>query len=296
MEILESSLFLWGLVLGGVCLAISGLFANRRDAQPLQIGGILIAVASALAFSLGDEHSTLVWVAIGIVFLLTFGAEAIGAPAHITAIASLPGAVVMAMAAPADPAWFRLLVIAAIPVGGYLIDDFETRYAVRGLGVLFFGLAVAGTFLAVPDTELARAMVGVCFPIMFLAWPRVKISLGVSGAYMAMAVFSLSTTAGGLGRSASAIGAMACLGFLVMEPLAVRMLPRLALLPRSLQTTAEAAVLAALPQAVLVFVSSRVAGPLDSVLQSFAVVTILFALSFLLLLWVDRNRVPELDN
>jgi hypothetical protein len=202
----------------------------------------------------------------------------------------------MALAVPDEPVWLRLVVLASVPVVGYLLDEFESRYRSHGLGMVFFCLAVAGTFLAVPDTELARAMVAVSFPMVFLAWPRTLVSIGRSGGYMAGAVFAMATTAGGVGREASVIGGMACLGFLMLEPLAVRRRPRLVALPASLHRTPEAAVLASVPQAAMVYFASRVAGPLSSIPVALTLVVALFGAGYLMLIWVERNRVPESDD
>lgn len=294
MEILESSLFLWGLILGGACLAaISGLFATRPDLPPLRIGGLLISAATMGAFSLGGEHSDMAWWAVGALFVLTAGAELARATRELTALLSIPGAVLMALAAPSHPWWFRFVVVVSVPIAGYLITDFEVRYRDWGLGMLFLGLAVAGTFFAVPDTELARAMIAVSFPIMFLAWPRAKVALGASGAYLSVAVLSLTATAGGIGRPASVVGAMACLGFLLIEPVVVRLRPRVARLPDSLPRTPEAALIATIPQFVFVLVASRVAGPLDEVLPALGIVLGLWLVSFLALWLAGHRRVPE---
>lgn len=293
-EILESSLFLWGLALGTVVLVIVvALSSSLRSERPLPIAGLAISVVTVLAMTLGGEPSLIAWVGLGTVVALTAWVGSGGRPAQAVLLASLPGAAILAFAVPSDPWWFRLVVFGAIPIGGYLGHEFDSRYRHLGLGTLFFGLACLGTFLAVPDTELPRALMAAAFPIMFLAWPKVRVSLGRTGSHAAIGVFAISTVNGGVGRSASVIGGMACLGLLVIEPLLVMARPRLARLPAWLHETPEAAVMAAIPQVVLVFVASRVAGPMVSVGWSLFTVGVLYAVFALLLLWTERSRIPE---
>lgn len=295
-EILESSLFLWGLVLGVVCLVAVALITRHLGGQkPYPLGGMLIAIATILAWGLGGESAALAWLGLATVIVLTAAAGMASARPEVIALASLPGAVILAFATPSDPWWFRLVVV-SIPVTGFLVDEFDVRYRHLGLGMLFYGLACLGSFLAVPDTELPRALLAVAFPIMFLTWPKVIVSLGRTGGYAAIAVFTVSTVTGGVGRPASVIGAMACLGLLILEPIMVRVRPLLGSLPAWLHQTPEAAIMAAIPQMVLVFVASRVAGLMESVAAATITVVVLSVVFALLLLWTERSRIPVLHD
>ncbi|HEU4894818.1 MAG TPA: hypothetical protein VFT85_03180, partial [Acidimicrobiia bacterium] len=161
-EILESSLFLWGLALGTVALLLVVALSSflRRD-RPLPLGGLVIAFSTMIALSLGGEHSTVAWAGLLTLVALTGWAGSATGSAFTVLVASLPGAAILAFAVPSEPWWFRLLVFATIPVAGYLCNEFDARYRHLGLGMLFFGLACLGTFLAVPDTELPRALMAV---------------------------------------------------------------------------------------------------------------------------------------
>lgn len=279
--------------MGSVSL-LAFLLAGRlvRREPPIPLGGVAIAAATLLAWSLGEEHSTTAWLGVLTVMALTGIVAVAGGRASVVALAAVPGAAILAMAAPAEPWWFRMTVFVAVPVGGFLVDEFDVRYERLGLGMLFYGLACLGAFLAVPDTELPRALLAVVFPMMFLAWPKVQVRLGRTGAYGAMSVFTLSTVTGGVGRSASVIGAMACLGLMVLEPMVVSVRHRLARLPYWLHETPEAAVLATIPQVVLVLVASRVAGLMVSITGAMVTVLVLVTVFTPLLVWVERTRIP----
>lgn len=296
-EILESSLFIWGLVVGAVCLVLVLVVAMiRRGEAPLPFGGVLLAGATLVAWSLGGEHSGAAWVGVGAVVGLTAAVALAGGRPWMVCLASFPGAVVLANTVPEEPLWFRGTVLVVVPVAGFLVDEFDTRYRHLGLGVLFYGLACLGSFLAVPDTELPRALMAAAFPLMFASWPKALVNLGRVGAYAAVSVFVFSTVTGGVGREASVIGALACLGLLILEPVVVRLRHRLARLPAWLHETPEAALLATIPQVVLVFVASRVAGLMVSIKGAAVTVLVLFGVFTLMLIWVERTRIPHLGD
>lgn len=297
LVIVESGYFRWGLALGGMCLAIVALLAAwRRRSSPAPIGGFLITVATMAAVELagGDRNlePSIAWFGLLLIFAFAAGASALRLSPELTAVATIPGAVFVALAAPGTPGWVRGAIVVSVPLAGFLLDDFESRYRSTGLGVVFFGLASAGTFLAVPDTELVRTLFAVSLPITFLAWPRVFVSIGRPGAYALIAVFAMFTATGAIERTASVLGGMACLGFLAMEPLYVRWKPRMEKLRDIIRISPETVVVLSIPQAVFVFFSSRVAAHFTSRGKALAVVLVLVLASSLAFAWIDRHRIP----
>ncbi|MGD2101271.1 MAG: hypothetical protein PVG83_03480 [Acidimicrobiia bacterium] len=290
--VVQSGFFLWGVALGAVGLVLSLLMARARpEVEPLAMGGVVIAVAAVAAVAWAGGSSAPMWAGLMLILLGTVLAVRLGFSRAVVAVASVPGAIVLALAASPDPGWVRVVVIVGTPLLGYATDDFESRYADRGFGIVFFGLAAMGAFLAVPDTEWIRSLFAVCLPMSLTAWPRPRLSLGPSGIYLAMAVFLLFTAAGGIGRPASVIGGLACLGYLVLEPVAVRARPTLARLPGVMHTTPEASLLAAVPQFMLVVIASRVAARTDNPGRAAAIALIAAVAAYLLLVWADSSRV-----
>jgi hypothetical protein len=295
IEILQSSYFLWGLALGGLALiGVRGNEAVRTGDDPLPIGGVLIAAASMGAASLAGDLPSAVWIGVGVIVLLTLMVENLDGSPIVIAAASIPGAVVVALAGSSEPAWVRLVVVVSIPIIGFLINDFESRYGGHGLGVIYFGLAALGTFLAVPDTEWVRTLFAVALPISFLAWPRVLVTVGPAGAYAAGAVFALFTSEGGTGRPASVIGALACLGLLLIEPVLFRARPQIDLLRAQLLGGPMSVLIAAVPQFAIVLVNSRIAAHYFSPIRSAAVVAVVFALTCGALIRFSDRRVGVL--
>jgi hypothetical protein len=125
------------------------------------------------------------------------------------------------------------------------------------------------------------ALLAVVFPIAFLAWPRVAVSLGVEGAYLAVAVFVWVVAQGGGGRPPSILGSVACLGLLLLEPVIIRLRPTAVKLTTWFNHNALGAVLASLPQFFIVVLCSRVAARFSSYLPAIIVIAFVYLLTIL---------------
>ena len=268
-----------------------GIQSATKAPGSLPIGGLLISVATLIAVAFAGEVPIALWSGIGLIWLLTTLVLRLGGSSVAIALASVPGAVVVALAATEQPGWVRAVVVLSVPILGFLLGDFESRYGVRGLGVIYFGLAAFGSFLAVPDTESIRTLFAVALPISFLAWPRVRVSVGPPGAYLVAALLVLFTSEGGTGRPASVIGALACLGLVIVEPVAVRIKPRIASLAERLPSNPAAVLIAAVPQFVIVMAASRIAARTSSFTRATLVVVVVFGLSYAAMVWASEQHV-----
>ncbi len=265
LDIARSDFFVWGLVFGlaGMVL-VRGVSDSSRVRSPalLPYGGVAIAGLWIIAVAIADgEVDRLVPIGLGLLATLPPLAGKVFTSPVAKAVAAVPGAVTLAMAAPQEPGWVTLAVTLPIPLAGLLITDFETRHRNRGLGMVFFAGAVAGSFLSVPDTELIRTLLAVVIPVTFLSWPTPRISLGVAGSYCAVGALAVATTTGGVARPSSIIAALMCLGFLVIEPVAVKISLRLSRVMTSPAATSVMAAMGIVAQAGFVLVVSRLAAP-----------------------------------
>jgi hypothetical protein len=279
LELLGTPYFLTGVRLGSVALAVGwGLwFAMGRRKPPLPIGGVLIAVAIVATLARVEETVPVELPALVAILVGSLFARIFRAPLWVYPLVVLPGAIWFALVTPVtDLQWVRILIIAVIPLAGFLITDFERRHGSLGLGVIFFTLAVLGVFGAVPDTEWAVAFVGVTVPITFLAWPRVAVSLGTEGAYLAVAVFLWVVAQGGTPRPPSILGSVACLGLLLLEPVIIAIQPMAVKLTTWFNQNAAGAVLASLPQFVIMVLCSRVAARFSVYLPAVIVIGVVF--------------------
>jgi hypothetical protein len=279
LELLGTSYFLTGIRLGSIALAIGWAirFARGRDRPPLPIGGVLVALAILGTLARVEEAVPVELPAIAAILVASFLARVFKAPLWVHPLAVLPGSIWLAITTPVtDLGWVRVLIAVVIPLAGFLITDFERRHSQLGLGVIFYAIAVFGAFAAVPDTEWAVALLAVVFPISFLAWPRIAVSLGIEGAYLAVAVFTWVIAQGGGGRPPSIIGSVACLGLLLLEPLIIWLRPTAVKLTTWFSHNALGAVLASLPQVFIMVLCSRVAARFSSYLPAIIVVTFVY--------------------
>jgi len=272
--------FLVGLSFGVLAVAIGwGLrWALRRALRPLPIVGLFIAVGTVWTLQIVERTldpaivPSLLVIAAGVAVM-----KVVRTPRWAQPLGALPGAVWLAIGSEATEIfWVRVMFAVLIPVAGYLISDFELRHQGLGLGVIYFALAVLGVFAAVPDTEWALSLLALTLPVTFLAWPRVAASLGPLGSYLAVAVLLWVTASGGEGRPASIVGSAAGLGLLLLEPIVVAIRPSAVRISRRIRRDWRGAVIASIPQIIVVLICSRIAARFTDVFRALAIVSLAF--------------------
>jgi hypothetical protein len=117
-------------------------------------------------------------------------------------------------------------VILLVAVGGPLVAVLDADLADGRLTALALTLTAAGVWTCVPDTELARSVLGagLAATAVWCIGPRRRVgwlAVIVMCTYLGNAI-----AWGGRGRPASAIGAVACLAPLALLPIASRVLTR----------------------------------------------------------------------
>lgn len=278
IELFETSYFQVGLRFGLLALGVGWLLvvlARRRGVLP--IVGLLIAGSTFTALFVLEVQVGIETISILVVVLGVALARGLKAPDLLVPLGALPGSVWLALSTEVtDLVWVRVAMALLIPVAGYLTSDFERRYAGMGLGVIFFALASLGVFVAVPDTEWSRVLIAVAVPVTFLAWPKAVATLGVEGSYAAIATFLVVTSQGGGARPASIVGGFACLGLLLMEPLTMAFRPEVVRIIGWIKRNWAGAVLASLPQFVVVALCSRVAARFTNELPALIVVAAVY--------------------
>jgi hypothetical protein len=282
LALFDTAYFRVGLRLGLAALAAGWAlrFAVGRERPPLPIAGVLVAGATLGGLYLTDELLGPTVLAVISVAAGVLGARLAKTPVWVQPLAAAPGAVWLAVTTPATQfLWVRILIALVVPLAGFLISDFEMRHDKMGLGIIFFTLATLGAFAAVPDTEQALIIGAASLAVSFLAWPRVAASLGPEGGYAAVACFLVVVAAGGQARPSSIIGSTACLGLLLLEPVVVWLKPSAIRLVTWVNRNWIGAVLASIPQFVVVVLCSRVAARFQTELPALIVVAITYALA-----------------
>jgi hypothetical protein len=260
--ILDSPEFTAGIRFGGVAVAVAAVvglvwYAVRKERAP--VAGV--ALAGAALLGLADIFDVPQALVVGTALVAAAGlvAALLPWPELAGLVLSIPGAVVVASSdGIPDAAWMRPLVVVTIVAGGTALASFDDRWREHTFAPVLFPMCVLGVYFTVPDTEHLLVLLGAAIAVPLLGWPLPVASFGRPGSYAAVAVLMWAAALDGVGRTASVVGAAACLGLLVAEPVATliaRREPDPDSLPGPLQVVPFAAA-----HGVLVYVASRVAG------------------------------------
>lgn len=163
-------------------------------------------------------------------------------------IAVSAAALGVAEAFPARPL-FQVAFVGYVMLAGFLLRDFEGR---RGSAGAFFAITALGVFLTVPSPNEAVAVLG--GSAAFLVLPRI----GGTASSSLIGLLAWASVIGGIERTGSVVGALACIGLLLVEPLSYRLSrtwPRLLIGPPVLSRRLLIAV-----HALSVMICSRIAG------------------------------------
>jgi hypothetical protein len=232
-----------------VVATFAGLRAAHRLPDPL-LGAVLVL---ALGEHLARDHSM-----------------------RARTVALAPGAVVLGASVPEVwPAWIRIVAMIGALAGGVLGVDADRR-APR-LVPLLLAVGAVGVYLCVPDTEAPKAMLGALLAAAVLGLePRLRHRCGVAAV---VGLFVWVSAYGGLGRAGSVVGALACLGVVLLIPI-VRW---------STTNRVHVALLVAV-QAGLVLYLSRVAGLERSGWSALLLAIPAFAVAWSVLVLLRRVR------
>ena len=219
----------------------------------LPIGLGLAAVVGVLAGVRTNAHLAAALVA-GVAVLAAGTRVSHGRRLGVRLATTLPGALLISAAVPHDfPGWMRAFAIGATVATAPLAVASD-RHVPRATYVLL-AISALGVYWCIPDTEQARALVGAMMPIAVLGLASHR-GPGPAGVGAVTGLLVWTATVGGVGRPGSVIGATACLGVLLVVPIA----DGAGLVP---VTAAHLA---------LVVVSARGAGRLESALAASVVV------------------------
>jgi hypothetical protein len=261
-----------GAVAVGLAIAVVWRLARRRTAP---IAGLVFAAVALLALrgTVGAPDDLVTGVAVLVV--PTFVIELLRLAPALELAAAVPGAVLVAGAVP-DPAagWVRILVGVTIVLGGSVVGNFDHRWRKRAIGPGLAALFVAGVFACVPETKRIVVLLGAAVPLPLLGWPVPLARLGRAGSYGVVAVVLWASATDGAARPSAVVGAVACLGLMLAEPVIRTIGNRrspLDVVPETWPAWLWAGPVVALHFA-LVFVGSRVAGIRPTVAEALTVV------------------------
>ena len=183
--------------------------------RDLSLVALLMTVAAIAAMPVAREVPR--FLILGTALLAVGGLVSKFVPGSWAPLLALPGAVVISFGTGVPgPPWVTWLIAGMTAFASPLFNRFDRRYEVTGLSPLLWLLTVGGAFLTLPDTEEVLVMLGVAVPFLLLA--LIKIPLGF-GIYPLVGLFLWIVAWGGRGREAAVVGAAACMGVFLAEPL-----------------------------------------------------------------------------
>jgi hypothetical protein len=219
----------WGLsVVAAVVIAEQVLFGHGIDVAP---GLIVLGIGGWLFRQSNNWALPAAWTVLGI------------------------GALALTwLAIPSDPAWLRMATpFVALAIGRSLVE-WRDQWSPGLLGPLLL-ITAFGIWATVPDTELARILIGVLIPLGLATAGFIGAKASSAGAFALGGLLAWVPAVSGLGRPGAIIGGWACIGILALVPAASRL--------RKTSIPYRRAVVV-LGHLGLVFVASRVVGLWDS--------------------------------
>jgi hypothetical protein len=216
-----------GAASGGLALAITLLVRAALPARraPWPLGGPALLVAIGLGFGFGVTQGLpgLVLAALVLAAVAGAAAEAFRWRPALAAPLAVPAAALVVAAAPEGTrVWAAALAGTGVVVVGGLLADVDHRWREQGLAPPLLAVTTAGVLLVVPDTDHAGALAGATAALALMGWPVPLASLGMPGAFVASSAVAWVALQGGVGRPASIVGALACWGLVLVEPLVAR--------------------------------------------------------------------------
>lgn len=219
-----------GLLAASIGVLLGIQWRQGRSGLTAPVAGALVTLAICLALFDTYEAPPGLVVGLLLVTLGGYGAEVVGTShrgaALLGAVFAVPGAALIALRADVPGGWLRLFLLVTLVAGGTLVADIDARLRALCVAPTLLAIAAAGVYVTVPDTERAVLLLGAALPLVALAWPWPLASLGRGGAYGAVGLLGWVAVVDGQGRPSSVFAAVACLGVLLIEPLARVVAPR----------------------------------------------------------------------
>jgi hypothetical protein len=165
---------------------------------------------------------------------------------------------------------------------GWSLSKWENRPDRSALGPLF-AVSAFGIWTTVPDTDLARILLGAALPMAFATTPLLAARVFSTGGFALGGTVASLPLWGGEQRPASVVGAWACIGMIALVPLTARLLgtQRIAMWQ-----------LAGL-HIIAVIVAARVIGLWDRAIVAAIGSTLLAAALVVVLMLIGREQAPS---
>ncbi len=210
--------FLAGVVAGIVGAGL--LYGASRSTQAPPLWGIVFTTATIVAIDLVVSRHLSVTVAL---VSLAAGGWLLGGERRATTglagwAAIVFGAVLIGLRGGLDDlTWLPWAAPVAILIAGWCLATWSSRLPPTLVGPMM-AVAAFGVWVTVPETEHARALLGVAIPLALGTLTPIRARLSTAGAFALAGVFVWVVAIGGDARPGSIIGGWGCLGVLAILP------------------------------------------------------------------------------
>jgi hypothetical protein len=123
---------------------------------------------------------------------------------------------------------FGLATFGVAIASGWALSTWEDGPHRIALGPMF-AISAFGIWTTVPDTDLARILIGIAIPMAFATLPPFNVRISGAGGFALAGALAWLPLWGGDQRTGSVIGAWACIGMIALLPVALRLMPGLRL-------------------------------------------------------------------
>jgi hypothetical protein len=220
LDLFTRSDFRWGVLIGILGLGALALIHETRPSP--RAWGSIFALAAVISIIVGVEATV---PPVPGLLALTFGGVLIDQGDRQPMLRWIGWVVVLAGAglvgwsgSLADPGWLAPLSALAIVLGGAVVSIWPGQSPDRALGPML-AITAFGIWVTVPETELARALLGVAVALMFGTLAPIRARLARADAFALVGTLVWVVAAGGHDRPASVIGGWACLGLVAILPM-----------------------------------------------------------------------------
>lgn len=195
----------YGWALAIAVLIVIGIQIEEETAPALTVGVVTMAVGGLLrARAARGPGSPFLWLAPAWLLILT-------------------GAVFSSwLAFEYSNPWFVPATVGVAVGSGWALSCWEDEPHRIALGPLF-AITAFGVWTTVPDTDLARILVGIAVPLAVVTLPPFAVRISGPGAFGLAGALAWLPLWGGEQRTGSVIGAWACLGMIALLPVANRL-------------------------------------------------------------------------
>jgi hypothetical protein len=231
-ELTQTREFRTGIACGGIAAVVLGaavLGCRRRVA----FVGLGFAIGAWIALhGWGPARAALVpssTATAGFVLIAVAGVviQIMKIPPVVAAVCLAPGAAFLATdLAGLRPGWVGAATGICCALGGAAAIDADRWSRRNGFGIVALAVTAVGIYSTVPDTEGARALVGVALPLLVLVLLRPVPVLGDAGTAVSIAIVLHTVAREGHYRPGAVVGGLGCLGVFACEPLGRALLRR----------------------------------------------------------------------